>query len=188
MQLAEEAALRKARQATMLFAPSTLGMTDAATSNEWTKRSAAPGTLPCANDRERGEMPHGCNGGIHISAPLGASIAAPAQLQQFACCDARGRAGILWIHNGHVAFSAAGGARVVMDVRRIKGIDMPQPSSWLQRRSTTCMLRLRLLGRPDVCESFFGFTDRAKVANEIVSHSRELCHSIHVASGRSTRR
>ena len=46
---------------------------------------------------------------------------------------------------------------------------MPQPSSWPQRRSDM-HARLRLLGRPDVCESFFGFTDRAKVANEIVSY------------------
>ena len=62
-------------------------MTDVLTSNEWTKRSAAPGTLRVPTI-ERGEMPHGCNGGIHIRR-AGASIAAPAQLQQLR--DARGR-------------------------------------------------------------------------------------------------
>lgn len=102
----------------------------------------------------------------------------PSRLHEpYACADYQSHPGMLWVAEGHLAFSAAGGARVVIHLLRISAIELP--TSRL-RAGESKTIRLTLTGTPAVHECFFSFTDRQKVVDDIVKQARRLGHDIRV--------
>ena len=114
-------------------------------------------------------------------------------LRSYACTDADGKAGQLWIGDLHVCFSAAGGARVAVHVRRIRTIvllDKPPPPPeaagcgsallrlWRRRRAGVGVgwraavgaegIRLELTGEPAHAEAFYGLADREQTVGDIM--------------------
>uniref|UniRef100_A0A7S2IIQ0 Uncharacterized protein n=1 Tax=Haptolina brevifila TaxID=156173 RepID=A0A7S2IIQ0_9EUKA len=117
-------------------------------------------------------------------------------LVPYACSDSKRRAGMLWVSNGHVVFHAAGGARVVVHLLRIRSIHLPSsilprsfhlPNSILPRARVARALRLTLTGEPRVTESFYGFTERQAVLHEMLDQAASLGHVIQVTGQRYVR-
>ena len=105
----------------------------------------------------------------------------------YACTDYAGRPGQLWVSDEHICFCAAGGARVVIHLRRIDQILTPRSKLPGSRAARSLRIRLTATAAGSVsCEAFYGFTDRQTVVDDILALATRHGHEVGVRGGRAS--
>ena len=117
--------------------------------------------------------------GSNSAPPLSKSALRTAKsLRTYACEDEHGSPGQLWLSNEHVCFTVAGGSRVLIHISRISEIHAPNSLFGGKASGSLRFViyppKLRggphFLGsrRPPKTETFYGFTNRQSVVEDVL--------------------